>query len=299
MSVWQTPQAASRTSTSPGPGPSRSTSCTTSGLANSSRTAARTFTRRTLSRNARALRRNTRRPHDRPMPGETNLVLNSSAQLSSHARDAEIAALAARQHGVVAHRQLIRLGLDRNAIQYRLRVGRLHSLHRGVYAVGHTKISSTGRDMAAVLACGPGAVLSHRAAGALWGLRPSSAARIDVTTPRQLGRRHGIRLHVSRVPTDERTVLHGVPVTTVPRTMFDLAAELRPHDLERMIDQAAVLQLTDPLSLPAVLKRYPGYRGAASLGAALRIRKPRPGHHAERARGPLPEAGEEGPLPAA
>jgi very-short-patch-repair endonuclease len=170
---------------------------------------------------------------------------------------------------VVARPQLVELGLDRNSIQHRLSIGRLHVLHRGVYAVGHRKVSATGREMAAVLACGPGAVLSHRAAAALWGLRPSSSARIDVTAPRQLGRRAGIRLRVSRLARDERTTVDGIPVTTVPRTLLDLATELRQHELERAIDQAEVLRLTDPLSLPALLERYPGRRGTATLRAAL------------------------------
>jgi hypothetical protein len=123
--------------------------------------------------------------------------------------------------------------------------------------------------MAAVLACGPGALLSHRAAGALWGLRPSSSARIDVTVPRQLGRREGVRVHVSPIPSDERAMVDGIPITAVPRTLFDLAAELGPHELERAIDQAEVLRLTDPLSLPALLERYPGRKGTATLRATL------------------------------
>ena len=79
----------------------------------------------------------------------------------------------------------------------------------------------------------------------------------------------GVQVHVSRLPEDERTVKDGIPVTTVPRTLLDLAAVLRPHQLERAIEQAEVLRLTDPLSLPAVLRRYPGRRGTSSLRRLL------------------------------
>src|SRR3954454_7582661 len=99
----------------------------------------------------------------------------------------EIATLATRQHGVVSHRQLLELGLGAAAIQRRLRAGSLHRVHRGVYAVGHRRLSPQGKAMAAVLACGRGAVLSHRSAAAQWGLLRSSRARVDVTTPRRAG----------------------------------------------------------------------------------------------------------------
>jgi hypothetical protein len=91
-------------------------------------------------------------------------------------RDRAIAVLASRQHGVVARRQLEQLGLERGAIQHRLADGRLHRIHVGGYAVGHGAISPYGRWMAAVLACGPRAVLSHASAAALWGLRSTSRA---------------------------------------------------------------------------------------------------------------------------
>jgi len=160
------------------------------------------------------------------------------------------------------------IGLDRHEIRYRLRIGRLHERHPGVYAVGHRRLARAGHLMAAVLTCGRGAVLSHRAAGALWGLRPSERARVDVTAPVRL-RRPGIQLHHSPLPGDERTVLDGIPVTTVPRTLLDLAAILQRHQLETAINNAEVLRLTDPLSLPQLLGRYPGRRGTAALRGAL------------------------------
>jgi hypothetical protein len=109
--------------------------------------------------------------------------------------DARLAALAARQHGVVARWQLRALGLCDTAITERVAAGRLHRVHQGVYAVGHTVLSPRGRWMAAVLAGGPGAVLSHAAAGALWELRSSAATRIDITRPSLRPREAGRAAH--------------------------------------------------------------------------------------------------------
>jgi predicted transcriptional regulator of viral defense system len=110
--------------------------------------------------------------------------------------DAAIAALATRQHGVVEYRQLLALGLSRQSIDHRVRAGRLHRIHRGVYAVGHRRLTQRGRWMAAVLAGGKAAVLSHRSAAALWEILPSRG--LHVTTPRQLRNRDGIESAPSR-----------------------------------------------------------------------------------------------------
>jgi predicted transcriptional regulator of viral defense system len=183
--------------------------------------------------------------------------------------DFEIAALAARQHGVVASRQLRALGLDRYAIRYRVRIGRLHRIHEGVFSVGHPSVNALSRCIAAVLSCGPDTVASHRTAAWLWRIRDTARSGIEVTVPRWIRRAAPIECHTSRVPADERAVVDGIPVTSVPRTLLDLAAVLQPHQLERAIDQAEVLRLTDPLSLPQLLERYPGRRGAATLRTAL------------------------------
>jgi predicted transcriptional regulator of viral defense system len=117
-------------------------------------------------------------------------------------REAAIAHLAARQHGVVTTGQLLVAGVLRSGITGRVKSGRLHRIHRGVYAVGHPNIGSEGRWMAAVLACGDRAVLSHRSAAALWGILPfGQTGLIDVTVRGDAGRRrrNGIRLHRSRV----------------------------------------------------------------------------------------------------
>src|SRR6201999_1988643 len=101
----------------------------------------------------------------------------------------KVAPLAARQHGVVTARQLLALGLDDAAVWRDVEAGRLHRVHRGVYAVGHSRLTREGRWLAAVLRCGEGAALSHRSAAALWGIRPTAAAGVDVTVSRDQG--HG------------------------------------------------------------------------------------------------------------
>ena len=185
--------------------------------------------------------------------------------------DRAVAALAARQHGVVARGQLRELGLRDAAISERALSGRLHRVHHGVYAVGHPVLAIRGVWMAPVLASGPGAVLSHAAAGALWELRPSAATRVDVTV-RRSGRRErpGLRAHRPReLPTSETTTHQGIPVTTPARTILDLAATLRRRPLERILDSAENARLTDVAALDALARAHPGNRGASKLRAAL------------------------------
>lgn len=105
----------------------------------------------------------------------TEFEFSGDTRPEARTRDVEIAKLAGRQHGVVAHRQLVELGLTTSGIQHRLRAGRLHRRHRGVYSVGHQVLNSRGRLLAAVLTCGPEALLSHRSAADVWGLLPASA----------------------------------------------------------------------------------------------------------------------------
>ena len=124
--------------------------------------------------------------------------------------------------------------------------------------------------MAAVLAGGPRAVLSHRSAAALWGIRRWRDSNVDVTRPGSRQQRPGIRWHVANLPADEITSLAAIPVTTVPRTLLDLAAVLDHREVERAINEAEVQRYTDPLSLPALLARYPRRRGTAAIRAILR-----------------------------
>ena len=179
--------------------------------------------------------------------------------------DRLIAELAGRQHGMVGRAQLLALGVGRGAIDHRLACGRLHLVHPGVYAVGHRVVSTEGRWMAAVLASGRTAVLSHRSAGARWGLRSNTRPRIEVTVPRRRYARPGIQPHVAQLPADEITVVEGIPVTTPPRTLLDLAAVLAPHTLRRAVDEAEMLRLSDSLSLADLVARHPRRRGVGNL----------------------------------
>jgi len=171
--------------------------------------------------------------------------------------DAVIAALAAEQHGVVSRKQLVASGLRASAIGRRVNAGRLHPLYRGVYAVGHQVLSQRGRWMAATLAAR--AVLSHRSAGALWGVRPWTG-RIELTVPRGPSRRQGLLLHRAVLAPDEITVRDGIPVTTPARTLVDLAAVLQRHQLQHALNEAERLRLDAPH-----LERYPTKRGTRAL----------------------------------
>lgn len=186
--------------------------------------------------------------------------------------DQAIAALAGGQGGVVARPQLVALGLSGSGVDRRLRAGRLHPLHRGVYSVGHRVVGVVGRRWGAVLACGEGAVLSHGSAAAAWDLRPSAAPAIDVTVgPGGRARRRGIRVHWRVAPApDEITALDGLPITTPARTLLDLAASgLRGRPLEAALDRGELLGLVDFTELRGLLARYPGRPGTSSVDAVL------------------------------
>ncbi len=160
-------------------------------------------------------------------------------------------------------------GLTEEAIDGRLRTGRLHRLYAGVYAVGHRVTSREGRWMAAVLASGPEAVLSHWSAAALWMIRPNSRSIIDVTTPQKSRSWDGIRRHHKALPTDEVTVEQGIPVTTVPRTILDLAATESADVVGNLLGESEYRQLHDRLSLWDLIERYPGRRGVHKVRTAL------------------------------
>jgi len=186
--------------------------------------------------------------------------------------DQVIAELAARQHGVVTWRQLLAVGLGRGAIEHRNRSGRLHRLHRGVYAVGHRRLSREGRWMAAVLALGEGAVLSHRSAAALWDLRPSAAGKIDVTVPARTGRarRSGVRVHrSSALPASEVTRHDTIAVTTVARTLLDLAEIVPSSSSQRALERAEGLRLFDLRAIRSAIDLHPTRPGSPALAASL------------------------------
>src|SRR5215207_5947645 len=148
--------------------------------------------------------------------------------------DVEIAALADRQHGVVALRQLREVGLSASGVRSRVARGRLHPVHRAVYAVGRSKLTGHGHWMAVVLACGPSAVLSHRSAAGLWGLRRDSRRKNDISLPSPSARaKQAIDVHRSVTLTaDDVTPADGIPCTSVARTLVDLG------EVQRAIERA-------------------------------------------------------------
>src|SRR4051812_43943000 len=169
-----------------------------------------------------------------------------------------VAELAARQHGVVSRAELIELGVG--GVDERIARGLLHAIHRGVYAVGHRRLTPEGGWMAAVLAAGPGAVLSHRGAAALWGIRRSTRSTTEVIAPRRC-RRPGIDAHHIVLPPDEVTVHDGIPVTTPARTLFDLAAVVTHQQLRHALNEAEIRRLASPVPLDALIGRHPRRKG--------------------------------------
>ena len=185
--------------------------------------------------------------------------------------DLELAAIADEEWGIVTRERLLALGLSASAIDRMIRSGRLRVLHRGVYAVGHTQLRPQGHRLAAVLACGRGAVLSHAAAAAHRGLRPSAATAYDVIVPTGNHRRRpGIRIHRhATLLATEATVYERVPVTTVARTALDLAATFPRRTIERVLDQAEVLGVFDLAALDDVVAAHRGRPGAPLLAAVI------------------------------
>jgi REase_MTES_1575 len=159
------------------------------------------------------------------------------------------------------------MGIGAGAIDLRVRRGRLHPIHRGIYAVGHARITVDGRRMAAVLACGYGAALSYRDAGAAHGIRQCNRPVFEVTVPRKQRPRPGLELHFARVPDDELTTVRGIPVTTVERTILDLAAVRPRNEVESAIREADVARRWGRPSLQQLVERHPHHRGAATVRA--------------------------------
>src|SRR5436305_14216536 len=160
-------------------------------------------------------------------------------------RDAAIAAVGVAQHAVVGLEQLRALGLGPRAVQARASAGRLRRRFRGVYSIVPLNLlRREGHWMAAVLASGPGAVLSHLSAAALHGLRPDGGAYIDVTVPGRSGRRHpGVRVRRSMTLTEsDITVVENIPCTTIARTMLDIADIVGGRSIERAFDQAEMME---------------------------------------------------------
>jgi very-short-patch-repair endonuclease len=167
--------------------------------------------------------------------------------------DAVIARLAERQHGVVSARQLGEAGIDDAAARRRVANGRLHRVHHGVYAVGYTAHTFEGRCMAAVLACGEGAVVSRRSAAALWGLLDPHEGAVHVSVPRTHGRAVRKDIHLHRCPSltkEQTTRRERIPVTTSARTIADLRKEVDAATWRRAVRRAEVLGLQTGLAEP-------------------------------------------------
>ncbi len=186
-------------------------------------------------------------------------------------REQALAQLATRQHGVVGRRQLLALGFREEAIKLRLAAGRLSALHQEVYAVGHLRIDRRGYWWAAVLAYGDRAVLSHRSAAALWGFARERGP-VDVTAPagRQgVCRRTGAWIHRCKLYPEDRAARDGIPVTTVARTLFDLAEVDDESRLRHAWEEADRLHLLQLRAVEEVCERGYGRRALRPIRRLL------------------------------
>jgi hypothetical protein len=186
-----------------------------------------------------------------------------------HSADRAIQALAGRQHGIVTAAQLREAGLTKQGVRRRLEAGWLIRLHRGVYAVGHMALTRHSHLIAAVYACGPEALASHRAAGWLWGILRGSQP-IEVTAPRGRKGGRGFVLHRSRlIHEEERAEKQGIPVTSLARTIVDLADDLSEKRLGNAVHEAEVQRLFDRKAVERVQARLPGRKGRHRLTRIL------------------------------
>lgn len=190
-------------------------------------------------------------------------------------RRVELPALAHRQHGVISVGQLYALGYSKSAIEKAVKNGRLLSIDRGVYAVGHTRLSLHGQCFAAVFACGPGAVLSHHSAAWLHGLARWKPAPFHVTGPVARRPRLPVRIHrARRLMGEDRRLVEGIPVSAVPRTLLDLAAAVKFEQLERLVERAEEEGVFDLRQVEDLLARTVGHHGHGRLRRAIALYQP-------------------------
>jgi very-short-patch-repair endonuclease len=184
---------------------------------------------------------------------------------------AEVASLAARQHGLVTRESMRHLGVTDDRIDSWVRAGRVHRVFRGVYAVGTVELSAGARIHAAVLACGPGAIASHRSAAYLLGMGERAPVVVDLIAPGQRGRRiDGIRFHDVPYPApSERGHVRGIPCTSPARTIVDLAGTYGDRDLRETVERAATARRLDLRAIDAILASGPRRRGAPCLRGVL------------------------------
>ena len=188
-----------------------------------------------------------------------------------NSRDAAAWEMARRQHWVVSRTGLLALGFGSKAIAHRIAIGRLYPVHRGIYAVGHPDLTREGRWMAAVLACGPTAALSHLSAAAHWGIAAERRDGFDVSVRhRRASRRPGIRAHARRgLADDEVTMWRQIPVTSPVRTLIDIAVELPRRRLERAVNDADKLGRVGVEALREALEGHAGEPGVRLLRTLL------------------------------
>jgi predicted transcriptional regulator of viral defense system len=205
-----------------------------------------------------------------------NLVHPGASGMSR--ADLEISRVAGRQHGVLSIARLRAIGLSEAQIRRRVLDRRLHRLHRGVYAVGHKNLGLRGRWLGAVLALGRGALLSQIDAAALWNLRAPSDGPVHVLTAGgSRSRRRGIAVHRSRLlHPDDRGLVDRIPVTSVARTLLDIAATRPRTQLQRAFEQAEHQRLLDARAIEASLLRSNGHAGSARLAPCSTTTPPRP-----------------------
>jgi predicted transcriptional regulator of viral defense system len=174
---------------------------------------------------------------------------------------------------VVSTRQLAALGYNRGSASKANGVGRLHRIHRGVYLVGHRELAWEGRCMAAVLAAAP-SVASHWSAGWLWGLLRSRPGTLHVTCPRTRRSKRPFVTHTAVLPAVDRAVVERIPVTSVARTILDLAANSRPKAIGRFIERATDEKAFDLHEMRGLLERAKGHKGVPRARAALDAVRP-------------------------
>ena len=185
--------------------------------------------------------------------------------------DRLIAAVADRQHALVTREQLSALGLGRGALRGRVERGLLYPLHRGVFIWGCPSPTPVASALGAVYACSDGAVLSHHAAAARWGIRPEHDGPIDVTVARGRRVRHpGIRVHETRwLAVGDVCILEAIPITSPARTLLDIASQLSTCELGRSVEQAQIKGLVTKRDLRAAIDRAPNQSGKPALLAVI------------------------------
>jgi very-short-patch-repair endonuclease len=179
--------------------------------------------------------------------------------------------LAGRQHGVVTRQQLLALGFGKRSIEHRVERRRLHLVAHGVYAVGWPRMTPKRRWMAAVLACGEGAALSHRSAAALWGIGAERRGAVDISVTRRCElKRPGLRVRGRPTLLAKDIAIHdGIAVTSPVQTLIDLATELEPRGVERAVNEADKRDLIDPETLRSELDGHAGEPGVKPLRTLL------------------------------